>query len=145
MRGGLAVVMAVLISLLGVRASYAADTDPKSSKTEVKADDKAEPGSGNTTGENPPPAAVPQLQLQDEGPSSTDTDPMKVRRARQATVAEESDERPFWKNWIFWAVTGVLVVGAVGVVAHAASKTNSSLAPCPPDIVVSLGCYGTGR
>ncbi len=66
-------------------------------------------------------------------------------RARTRTAPDDLDERPFWKSWIFWTVTGALVVGTVSLIAYTSSKTSSTLAPCPPDVLVSLGCYGAGR
>ncbi|MBC8132268.1 MAG: hypothetical protein H7X95_04750 [Deltaproteobacteria bacterium] len=68
-----------------------------------------------------------------------------MARSRAAAQELDADERPFWKSWIFWTITGTLVLGAVGLVAYSSSGSNPSLAPCPPDIQVSLGCYGAGR
>ena len=68
-----------------------------------------------------------------------------MRLARRQAAVADAGERPFWKSWIFWTITGALVIGAVSLVAYTSSKTSTSLAPCPPEVVVSLGCYGQGR
>jgi hypothetical protein len=118
------------------------------------ADDKAAPaptseGAANTgasAGGEAPPAEkteAPSLQIQDEGPSA-DTDRLRLSRRHIAASPEESaEEKPFWKSWIFWTVTGALVVGAVSMLVYTSSDSN--VAPCPIDIAVSLGCYGAGR
>jgi hypothetical protein len=133
-------VLAVLGS--GMPSAFASDTD-----TPVPATDSAKTSSGDgeaTTDKVPPePAAAPRLQLQDEGPAAIDRDAARLARSR--TVMGDADERPFWKDWKFWTITGALVVGVVGLIAYTSSKTNSSVAPCPPDVLVSLGCFGAGR
>lgn len=99
----------------------------------------------SSAGETPPAekAEAPRLQIQDEGPSA-DTDRLRLSR-RHVTAGSENtvEEKPFWKSWIFWTVTGVLVASAVGMLVYTSSE--GSVAPCPVDIAVSLGCYGAGR
>ena len=92
--------------------------------------------------EEPAPMATkpaPRLQLQDPGPSRA---PMV---SAQSTAADDSNQRPLWKNWVFWAITGTLVVAAVSVAIYTAPGNKATLSQCPPDVVVSLGCFGAGR
>jgi hypothetical protein len=89
-------------------------------------------------------AEAPRLQIQDEGPSA-DTDRLRLSRRHVTTPPEESaEQKPFWKSWVFWTVTGALVASAVGMLIYTSSDGNTA-APCPVDIAVSLGCYGAGR
>jgi len=91
-----------------------------------------------------PPPAVPQVQVDDEGPSARVA--RKVRGGMvQPPISEDTDEKPFWKNWIFWSVTGAIVAGAVGAVIYSTSGTRGSVGPCPAEVALSLGCYGAGR
>lgn len=83
-----------------------------------------------------------QLQDQDEGPPA---DSERVRQPRlQLSQSEDTVERPYWKNWVFWTVAGVVVVSAVGMLVYMSSG-NTDVAPCPVDIAASLRCYGAGR
>ena len=146
----MAVVLAALVLFLGARPARAVDTDnqnkpPVATDTEATpADDTDKPVADQPAAEAPAAPAVPQLQLSDEGPSARGSDSDRLSRSRIA-ADDDAEERPFWKNWIFWAVTGALVVGTVGMAIYMQSGTDASLAPCPPDVVVSLGCFGTGR
>ena len=82
---------------------------------------------------------APRLQLQDPGPGRT------AMVTTQGQTADDPNQRPLWKNWVFWAVTGAIVVGAVSLAIYTAPGTKSTLSPCPGDVVVSLGCFGAGR
>lgn len=85
---------------------------------------------------------APQLQLQDEGPPAGAE---RVRQPRlQLTQNEDVVERPYWKNWVFWSVTGAVLVGAVVTLVYMSSG-STDVAPCPVDIAGALGCYGAGR
>ncbi len=138
-----AVVSAVLVFAIGLRIANAVDTDrPAADQPVANGTDKVP--ADQATIEAPAQSPPPQLQLQDDGPSAQDSDSDRLSRPRMAAV-DDMDERPLWKHWIFWAATGALVVGAVSLAVYAASGTDSSLAPCPPDVVVSLGCFGAGR
>ena len=89
-------------------------------------------------------SAVPQAQVDDEGPSATVA--KKVRGGmRQPPIPEDTDEKPFWKHWLFWSVTGAIVAGAVGAVIYSTSGNRGAVGPCPADVALSLGCYGAGR
>lgn len=134
-RAPLAVVLTVMMLAMGLRSAHA--------------ESPASPPEGAVPAPDPaaspqPPAPLPQLQLQDEGPAQDADRADRVARTR-AVTADAADERPLWKSWIFWAVTGALVAGAVGLTLYTASGSNPSLAPCPPDVQVSLGCFGAGR
>lgn len=142
--------LALLIICVSLRPAIAATPDsPASPPAQQRGGDPAKPSAS----EQEPPAAgspaaeplpaVPQLQLEDEGPAARKTNRMSI--AASNVVVDPRDERPFWKSWMFWAVTGALVAGAVGLALYTSSGTNSSLAPCPPEVQVSLGCYGAGR
>jgi flagellar biosynthesis/type III secretory pathway M-ring protein FliF/YscJ len=139
-KGGVAVVLALLVFFFGVRSVRADGADPQN--TPAQATDNERPPTDDTgpEGSSGTPAN-PRLQLQDE-PATREGDFARRSRAR---ANDEIEERPFWKNWIFWTVTGVLVAGIVGMVVYTSAGTNTSLAPCPADVVVSLGCFGTGR
>lgn len=159
-RGVVAMALAALVLSIGVRPALAgakhkavnppttaADTDSKS-----PAYDDEKPTSDQSDDSTKAPAEAvpaPRLQLQDEGPPAETPDAARLSsRASRARIAatDDADERPFWKSWIFWSVTGALVVGAIGLAAYSSShSTSSSLAPCPVDVVVSLGCFGAGR
>jgi len=132
--------LALLLVSIGVRPALAAGDD-------TSADDKKAPASDTgDSGGTPAPAPAPQLQLDDEGPSAR-----AVKKSHQSLrlaaplPTDEQDEKPFYKNWVFWAVTGVLVAGAVGAVIYSTSGTRGSLSPCPATVTLSLGCYGAGR
>ena len=143
-RGGSGVAFVVVLTFLcgGVRAARAGDTDTRAAGADSA---KSPPVGADTATDQVPPeaAAVPRLQMQDEGPAAIDRDAARLARSR--VVMGDANERPFWKDWKFWTITGVLAVGAVGLLAYTSSKTNSSVAPCPLDVLVSLGCYGAGR
>jgi len=127
-----------LNAMAGTAATEGASSEPTPTPTPTPT-----PASGAVPAQAPAPAPRLQLQLQDEGPAAVDRDAMRLAR-RQAAVAD-AGERPFWKSWIFWTITGALVIGAVSLVAYTSSQTRTSLAPCPPEVLVSLGCYGQGR
>jgi hypothetical protein len=141
-KGGMAFVVVLTFFCSGVRSARAGDSDPPGPSTDSA---KSPPVGADTATDKIPPeaAAVPRLQLQDEGPAAIDRDTARLARSR--VVMGDADERPFWKDWKFWTITGALVVGVVGLVAYTSSKTNSSMAPCPNDVLFSLGCYGAGR
>jgi flagellar biosynthesis/type III secretory pathway M-ring protein FliF/YscJ len=140
LKGGVAVGLALLVLSFGVRPVRA--DAPDRQNTPAQATDNERPPTEDTGPEGSSgTSSSPQLQLQDE-PTSRDADFSPRSRPR---ASDEVEERPFWKNWIFWTVTGVLVAGIVGMVVYTSTGSNSSLAPCPADVVVSLGCYGTGR
>jgi len=133
--------LALLLVSIGVRPALAAGDD-------TSADDKKPPASdtGDSGGTTPTPAPAPQLQLDDEGPSARAAKKShQSLRLAAPLPTDEQDEKPFYKNWVFWAVTGVLVAGAVGAVIYSTSGTRGSLSPCPATVTLSLGCYGAGR
>lgn len=100
------------------------------------------PAPENGTGATPEQAEAPRLQIQDEGPSAH-SDRLHLRRTQLQVNDESAEERPFWKSWIFWTVTGALVLSAAGMLAYTSGKDD--VAPCPVDIAVSLRCWGAGR
>jgi len=115
-----ACLVAVTVLVSGARASVAAEDDE--TPAPVDESKSAKP-------------VKPRLDLDD--------DPLGRSRSSLAAMPADDVERPFWKGWVFWAVTGVLVAGAVGLVAYSASGSTGSLSPCPGD--VTLGCFGAGR
>lgn len=147
-RGSASVGLILLIISLGLRPALAATPNTTSPPQTVEVN-TTKPGTPDTersatdtpSTETPPPA--PQLQLEDEGPAARKASPISF--ISSSPTGESRDERPFWKSWIFWAVTGALVASAVGLTIYTASGTSPSLAACPPDVQVSLGCYGSGR
>lgn len=135
MRSAGILLLAVLLVSLGVRPALAAGDDDN----KAPASDAA--GSGASA-----PAAVPQLQLDDEGPSAREAKKRPtVRLAAPTPPTDDQDDKPFYKSPIFWVVTGVLVAGAIGAIIYSTSGTRGSLQPCPATVTLSLGCYGAGR
>jgi len=138
LRGAGIAPLVLLVALLGVRPAVAA------SGTNDSEEPKPMSGNEGTEKNAPPPPSVPQVQVDDEGPSARVA--RKVRGGVvQQPVPEDADEKPFWRNWIFWSVTGAIVAGAVGAVIYSTSGTRGSVGPCPADVALSLGCYGAGR
>ena len=139
---GIALLMLLAVTA-GARPAAAAAPDA----TEAGETKSPASGAGDDTADKAAPAvpaAVPQAQIDDEGPSARVA--KQVRRGpRTQVVAEDPDEKPFWKHWIFWSVTGALVAGAVGAVIYSTSGTRGAVGPCPADVALSLGCYGAGR
>ena len=133
--------LVLLVASLGTRPALAAA--PATNDTE---DPKPMPDSaGDGADKNAAaPATVPQAQVDDEGPSAR-----VAKRVRggmtQQPLPEDTDEKPFWRSWIFWSVTGAIVAGAVGAVIYSTSGTRGSVGPCPASVALSLGCYGAGR
>ena len=139
-RGTGILLLAVLLVSLGVRPALAAGDD-------TAGDDKKAPASdGSDTGAAPAPAAAPQLQLEDEGPSAREQKkPRAAVRLAAPLPTDDQEDKPFYKSPVFWVVTGVLVAGAIGAVLYSTSGTRGSLQPCPATVTLSLGCYGAGR
>jgi hypothetical protein len=133
--------LVLVVASFGAPPTWAAGADPaedggKKAAAQAVDDEAAKPAT-------PPPAATPQMGLDDEGPSTRVA--KKIRHGMQAPPPDDTDEKPFWKTWIFWTVTGALVAGAVGAVIYSTSGTRGSVGPCPAGVALSLGCYGAGR
>lgn len=137
MRSAGILLLALLLVSIGVRPAHAAGDD-------TSGDDKKAPALDS--GGEKTPAAVPQLQLEDEGPSAREQKkPHSNVRLAAPLPTDDQDDKPFYKSPLFWAVTGVLVAGAIGAVIYSTSGTRGSLQPCPATVTLSLGCYGAGR
>lgn len=67
--------------------------------------------------------------------------PVSVAAGQPASAVPE-DEAPVYKRWWFWALTGAVVVGTVGLVAWASQTTESPARPCAAGTLV---CFGDGR
>jgi len=135
LRGVGIVALVLTLATLGVRPALAADTDPPPAS-----------GTPDATADKPAgeAAAVPQAQVDDEGPSARVA--KKVHHGfRPAPVVADVEEKPFWKSWVFWSVTGALVAGTVGAFIYSYSGNRGSAGPCPAGIEISLGCFGAGR
>jgi len=140
MRSAGILLLALLLVSLGVRPALAAGDDSAGDDKKAPAPEASDNGSAAA------PAAVPQLQLEDEGPSAREAKrPHANVRLAAPLPTDEQDEKPFYKSAVFWAVTGVLVAGAIGAVIYSTSGTRGSLQPCPATVTLSLGCYGAGR
>jgi hypothetical protein len=140
MRSAGILLLALLLVALGVRPALAAGDDTAGDDKKAVAPDASD------TSSSPAPAAVPQLQLEDEGPSAREAKrPHANVRLAAPLPAGDQDEKPFYKSPVFWVVTGVLVAGAIGAVIYSTSGTRGSLQPCPATVTLSLGCYGAGR
>jgi hypothetical protein len=140
LRGAGIALLVVLMASLGARPARAADP------AATGGDDKpAAAGGDDTAGKSAPPvpAAVQQVETDEEGPSTRVS--KNIRHGMRPQPADDVDDKPFWKSWIFWSVTGVLVAGAVGAVIYSTSNTKGSVGPCPANVALSLGCYGAGR
>jgi hypothetical protein len=105
-------------------------------------DDEAPRPAAEAEPARPPSGSAPRLQIDSDSPEATAARDARMSAARADAVAEE---RPFWKNWIFWTVAGVLVVAGVSLAVYSLSGGSTSLGPCPTDVALSLGCYGTDR
>jgi hypothetical protein len=140
LRGAGIALLVVLMASLGARPARAAD--PAATGAE---NNKPAAGVSDTAGKSAPPvpAAVQQVETDEEGPSTRVS--KKIRHGMRPPVVDDVEEKPFWKSWIFWSVTGVLVAGAVGAVIYSTSDTKGSVGPCPANVALSLGCYGAGR
>lgn len=137
MRSAGILLLALFLVSIGVRPALAAGDD-------TSGDDKKAPAS-DSAGEKTP-AAVPQLQLEDEGPSAREQKKSHANvRLAAPLPTDDQDDKPFYKSPVFWAVTGILVAGAVGAIIYSTSGTRGSLQPCPATVTLSLGCYGAGR
>ena len=87
---------------------------------------------------------MPQAQVDDEGPSTRVA--KKVHNGfRVAPVVSDVEEKPYWKSWVFWSVTGALVAGTIGAFIYSYSGDRGSAGACPAGIQISLGCFGAGR
>lgn len=129
------VALVLVLASLGGRPALAEDTAP------APAAGSADPAADKPAGEA---TAVPQAQIDDEGPSARVA--KKVHHGfRAAPVVSDVEEKPFWKSWVFWSVTGVLVAGTVGAFIYSYSGNRGSAGPCPADVTLSLGCFGAGR
>jgi len=131
--------LVLLVASLGVAPAAAA-----ASGTNDSEEPKPMPGGDGADKNAASTPAVPQVQVDDEGPSARVA--KKVRGGmREQPLPEDTDEKPFWKSWIFWSVTGAIVAGAVGAVIYSTSGTRGSAGPCPAAVALSLGCYGAGQ
>ena len=131
--------LALLLVSMGVRPALAAGDDSAGDK-------KAPASDGSDTGGAAAPAPAPQLQLEDEGPSAREAKkPHANVRLAAPLATDDQDDKPFYKSPVFWAVTGVLVAGAIGAVIYSTSGTRGSLQPCPATVTLSLGCFGAGQ
>lgn len=132
--------LALLLVSIGARPALAAGDDSAGDGS------KAPASGGSDTGSAPAPAAAPQLQLEDDGPSAREAKkPHANVRLAAPLATDEQDDKPFYKSPVFWAVTGVLVAGAIGAIVYSTSGTRGSLQPCPATVTLSLGCFGAGR
>ena len=138
MRGAGVLALVLLMVSLGARPALAGDDSASS-------DDKKAPAGDATDDSAKAPAPVPQLQLDDEGPSARAVKKQHHLQLAAPLPTDDSDDKPFYKTWQFWAVTGVLVAGAVGAILYSTSGTRGALAPCPAAVTLSLGCFGAGR
>jgi hypothetical protein len=90
-----------------------------------------------TTDEEPRP--IPEAK-----PEQQDAPSLLDQQRKQPRSLADDEEKPFYKSTVFWVVTGVLVVGAVGLGVYAANHGSpSNLGSCPAS--ANLGCYGAGR
>lgn len=146
LRPWLAAGCAVLVFSAGLRVASAADqaADDASGRASRTRAAETEGAATPQANDDERPSADPKLQLDDEGPALRHAD--AARRAQlRFRGNDEAEERPFWKSWVFWTVTGVLIAGAVGMIIYTGKDTGTGLAPCPANIQVSLGCFGAGR
>jgi hypothetical protein len=136
-RGGTRALTALLLVVsLAVLGPVPARADEPPARSGSASDDEA-PRPVDPSGAPGP--SSPRLQADDERPDGS-----LLKQGRSGN-AVEAEERPFWKNWIFWAVTGALVVAGTGLAIYSLSGSEASLDPCPTDVALSLGCYGSGR
>ena len=136
------VALALVLASLGARPALAADSEKAPTERKDSASDST--GSSDSASDKSGAATVPQAQIDDEGPSARVA--KKVHHGfKTAPVPSDVEEKPYWKSWVFWSVTGVLVAGTVGAFIYSLSGTRGSAGPCPADVSLSLGCFGAGR
>ena len=124
---GLVVALLVTLPLLGLpQMAWAADVGEESSGTKpdlsVQADDADRPKDKSLLEKKPADAAVTQKKQEVAGP-------------------------PFYEKWQFWAITGGVLIGIVGLiwagqkVAH--QINGGDVRPCNNEAFI--GCFGEGQ
>jgi hypothetical protein len=90
---------------------------------------------------DPLPSLSTLLAVEDPAASDAPDLARPAGTAQTAAVAPE-DESPVYTKWWFWAITGAVVVGTVGLVVWASQPTDTPAKPCSAGTLV---CFGEGR
>jgi len=97
--------------------------------------------------EETPKASAPDTNQVEDSDKPKDKS-LLSRQPADAAVAQQNqaNDEAFYQKWQFWAITGAVVVGVVGII-YGGSKLYHSLnggdvRPCNPSFI---GCYGQGE
>ena len=97
--------------------------------------------------EETPKASAPDTTQVEDSDKPKDKS-LLSRQPADAAVAQQNqaNDEAFYQKWQFWAITGAVVVGVVGII-YGGSKLYHSLnggdvRPCNPSFI---GCYGQGE
>lgn len=92
----------------------------------------------------PPPIDVPQA---DDSDRPRDKSLLGKGPVDDARKGQAVDEAPFYQKWQFWAITGAVVVGVVGLVWGGATLLHAlgggDVRPCSKSSYVE--CFGQGE
>lgn len=120
---GIVVALLVTLSFVWSTPAYAADVGESGGGVApaAQAEDEDKPKDKSLLAKQPADAAVAQKQQADAGP-------------------------PFYEKWQFWAITGGVVVGIVGLVlagrAISHQMNGGDVRPCN---MAFIGCFGEGQ
>ncbi len=94
-----------------------------------------------------PKAAAPEANQAEDTDRPHDKS-LLAKQPADAAVAQkgQADQEAFYEKWQFWAVTGAIVVGAVGLIVGGSylyhSASGGDVRPCNS---MFIGCYGQGE
>jgi hypothetical protein len=94
-----------------------------------------------------PKAAAPEANQAEDTDRPHDKS-LLAKQPADAAVAQkgQADQEAFYEKWQFWAVTGAIVVGAVGLIVGGSylyhSANGGDVRPCNS---MFIGCYGQGE
>lgn len=92
---------------------------------------------------DPVPSLSTLLAIEDPtAPSDTLEAQHRATLNAQPTPNAPAEEIPVTSKWWFWALTGVVVVGTVGLVVWASQPTETPAKPCSAG---TISCFGDGR
>lgn len=150
---GFVTTAAVLVVVLGVDVAHADVAFRK--KAPAATDDtglEGTPSGGSSDGTAPAEGSTPPSSLQAEDKDTPEAqserekaraDAALARQLKNQELAKAKEPTPYYKTWPFWAITGLVVVGAVGIIWGTSAILSPDIAACPR--TSTSGCYGEGR
>jgi hypothetical protein len=151
---GFVTTAAVLVVVFGAGVAQADVAFRK--KAPVATDDtglEGSPSGGSADGTAPAQgegAAGTSLQAEDKDFPEAQAEKEKARAdaalARQLKNEElkkAKEPPPFYKTVPFWVITGLVVVGAVGIILGVNAMATPDIQACP--MTSNAGCFGEGR